>query len=79
MKIAEDRYAPMAMAITDALEGGRSLPYADLLKSVKQRLPGFPGSIGWYLVTVIRDMESQGRIVCRTSKNRPFYALKAAP
>jgi hypothetical protein len=42
---------------------------------VEAQLSDFRGSVGWYLITVIRDMESQGSVVCSRTNNQSFYSL----
>jgi hypothetical protein len=77
-KLAIDRvkYEPMAKALRGALKAGGGLGYTELLKAVAARLKNYPGSPGWYLMTVLRDLESRGQVVCRRKEGRPLYALK---
>ena len=75
MQIAAEKHAMMSQAIGRALAAGKSLTYTDLLKAVKKNLRAFPGSIGWYLISVIRNMESDGKVLCTMARRRPYYSL----
>ena len=76
MQIAADKHGLMSQAIRNALAAGKSLTYTNLLKAVKKNLRTFPGSIGWYLISVIRNMESEGKVRCTMTRRRPFYSLR---
>ena len=75
MQIAGDKHLAMAQAIRSALARSKSLTYTELLKAVKKNLHAFPGSVGWYLISVIRNMESDGKVLCKRTSRRPYYSL----
>ncbi|HTL56159.1 MAG TPA: hypothetical protein VL361_10800 [Candidatus Limnocylindrales bacterium] len=75
MQIAADKHLVVVQAIRSALARGKSLTYTELLKAVKKKLHAFPGSVGWYLISVIRNMESEGKVLCKMTSRRPYYSL----
>ena len=76
-RIAMEKYEPIAKAINAVLQDGKNLTYTELVTEVKKRLQDFKGSVSWYVITVTRDLESRGKMICQKIKTRPFYSLKS--
>ena len=73
--IAADKYAAMSAAILKTL-GRTPVAFGELVAELKDELKGFEGSIPWYAVACLRELEMQGRVTrhlkpVRYSTGRP--------
>ena len=56
------KYHTVREAIEAVLEERGPVAFEALVEAVEGRLPGFDGSIPWYVTTVKLDLEARGRI-----------------
>jgi hypothetical protein len=79
MQIDASTYALFAKAIRHALKGGKLISYTELVEGVrnyfKKQAISFKGSVGWYTVTVKKDMQASGLIEVFTEKGRTMHRL----
>jgi hypothetical protein len=62
LTIADEKYRVISEAVLDVL-GSEPIRYSDVAVGVKKRVQNFSGSIEWYTITVLRELESQGKVV----------------
>lgn len=60
-KISRDKYDAVSEAILKVLSK-EPIRFSDLENGVKKQLPDFEGSVGWYTISVLRELETQGKI-----------------
>jgi hypothetical protein len=76
MNIDKDLYDVIAKAIRKTLQGGKAVSYTDMMDGVKKYIKtnniDFPGSVGWYGVTVKNDMEARGVIEAFVEKGKKW-------
>jgi L-fucose isomerase-like protein len=58
--IATDKYEIISRAIMDSLTK-TPVAFSDLVESVEAKLEYFDGSIPWYTVSCLRELECKGR------------------
>jgi len=80
MNIDKNIYDVLSKAIRKTLQRGRSLSFTEMMDGVTQYIKtnkiDFPGSIGWYGVTVKNDMEARGEIEAFVEKGKKLNKLK---
>ena len=59
--IAADKYQAISKAILQCL-GKTPMTFGDLAAKVADKLPNFDGSIPWYTITCLRELEMQGKV-----------------
>jgi hypothetical protein len=59
--IATDKYEKIAKAILGSLTKN-PVTFSELVKRVDARLKDFDGSIPWYTVSCLRELETQGKV-----------------
>ena len=59
--IATDKYEMITKAIMGSLTA-KPITFSELVKRVGARLDGFEGSIPWYTVSCLRELETEGKI-----------------
>jgi hypothetical protein len=60
--IASDKYEVVARAIVKSLTK-TPITFSDLVKRVEAKIAPFNGSIPWYTVSCLRELEAQGKVV----------------
>lgn len=60
--IASDKYQNMAKAILSTLTTN-PIAFYDMVKRITPKLKNFDGSIPWYAITCLRELETQGKII----------------
>lgn len=62
MSISASKYDQISKAILTVLTS-EPITFTKLAQLVEKRLPDFEGSVGWYTVSVARELEVQGKLV----------------
>ena len=79
-KIDSAIYEPFKEAILQSLKGSKGKTFTDLtddvVKNIRKRLPSFKGSIPWYTISVLRDLETRGIVENFVEKGKKFNRLK---
>jgi hypothetical protein len=70
--IAERKYAIISRAILKVLSN-EPMRFSDLVTQVTKAVRNFEGSIAWYVVSCLRELEVQGRV---TKHHRPVRYSK---
>jgi DNA-binding HxlR family transcriptional regulator len=73
IKVAQDKYDVISKAILKVLTK-KPMRFSELVAKVKKQVPGFPGSVSWYTVTTLRDLESIGKVI--RTKGKPVTYQK---
>lgn len=61
LSIAEDKYRAVSRAILASLRK-TPITLTEVVNRVKAKLESFPGSIAWYTITCLRELEVQGKV-----------------
>jgi len=79
-KIDSAIYEPFKEAILQSLKGSKGKTFTDLtddvVKNIRKRLSSFKGSIPWYTISVLRDLETRGIVENFVEKGKKFNRLK---
>jgi hypothetical protein len=79
-KIDSSIYDPFKAAILQTLKGSKGKTFSDLTddvrKIIRKNFSEFKGSIPWYTISVLRDMETRGIIDNFIEKGRKYNKLK---
>ena len=79
-KIDSSIYEPIKAAILQSLKGSKGKNFSeltnDVVKNIKKRSPSFKGSIPWYTISILRDLETRGVVENFVEKGRKFNRLK---
>ncbi|NUO80915.1 hypothetical protein HUU05_12620 [candidate division KSB1 bacterium] len=65
--IALDKYTAISSAILEVLTT-EPMSFSDVVRGVKRRVKSFSGSIAWYTITCLRELESQKKIIRHKTK-----------
>ena len=80
VKIDSSIYDPFKAAILQSLKGSKGKIFGeladDVVKIIKKRSPSFKGSIPWYTISVLRDLETRGVVDNFVEKGKKFNRLK---
>lgn len=79
VKIDTVIYTPFSKAILKSLKGsGKSFTDLtdDVVKSIRKEVPSFKGSIPWYTISILRDLETKGLVESVTIKGKKLNRLK---
>ncbi|HQR07661.1 MAG TPA: hypothetical protein PLN21_12610 [Gemmatales bacterium] len=60
--IAQDKYDVMSKAILKALTT-EPIAYTAMVKRIKATLKNFDGSISWYAIICLRELETRGKVI----------------
>jgi hypothetical protein len=78
-KIDTAIYAPMKAAIVESLKGSKGKTFTelsdDVVKIIRKKMPAFKGSIPWYTVSTLRDLETKGEVEWHMEKGRKLNKL----
>jgi hypothetical protein len=78
--IDESIYSPVKEAIMQSLEGSRGKSFTnltdDVVKIIRKKMPAFKGSIPWYTISVLRDLETRGLVENFVEKGKKLNRLK---
>ena len=79
-KIDTSIYDPFKAAILKSLKGSKGKIFTDLtddvVKTIRKTFPEFKGSIPWYTISVLRDMETRGIVDNFIEKGKKYNRLK---
>ena len=79
-KIDTGIYEPIKAAILKSLKGSKGKIFTDLADDVvitiRKTLPQFKGSIPWYTISVLRDLETRGVVDNYIEKGKKYNKLK---
>jgi hypothetical protein len=80
VKIDSSVYEPFKAAILQSLKGSKGKTFSeltdDVLKIIKNKFFEFKGSIPWYTISVLRDMETRGVVDNFIEKGKKMNRLK---
>jgi hypothetical protein len=72
-------YDPFRAAILESLKNGKGKTFTELadnvIKIIRRKLPGFKGSMPWYTISVLHDLETRGMIETFTEKGKKLNRL----
>jgi hypothetical protein len=60
--IAADKYELISGAILKSLSKSPTT-FSKLVAKVKAKTPGFSGSVAWYTITCLRELEVRGKVI----------------
>jgi|SRR5215203_244710 len=79
-KIDSAIYEPFKEAILHSLKGGKGKTFSeltnDVVKNIKKRSSSFKGSIPWYTISILRDLETRGVVDNYVEKGKKMNRLK---
>ena len=79
-KIDSAIYEPFKEAILQSLKGSKGKTFSeltdDVIKNIKKKSPSFKGSIPWYTISVLRDLETRGVVDNFIEKGKKLNRLK---
>ena len=67
ISISGDKYTLISSAILKVLSA-EPMSFSAVVRGVKKRVRSFPGSIAWYTVSCLRELESQKKLVRHRTK-----------
>ena len=80
VKIDSSIYEPFKSAILQSLKGSKGKTFTelsdDVIKIIKKKFSGFKGSIPWYTISVLRDLETRGVVDNFIEKGKKMNRLK---
>jgi hypothetical protein len=79
-KIDSSIYDPFKEAILQSLKGSKGKTFTeltdDVVKIIRKKKPTFNGSIPWYTISVLRDLETREVVENFVEKGKKFNRLK---
>jgi len=79
-KIDSAIYEPFKAAILQSLKGSKRKTFTELtdnvVKIIKKKSPSFKGSIPWYTISILRDLETRRIVENFVEKGKKFNRLK---
>lgn len=79
-KIDSAIYEPFKAAILKNLKGSKGKTFTDLtddvIKTIKKTFPAFKGSVPWYTISILRDLETRGVVENYVEKGKKYNRLK---
>ena len=73
-------YEPFKTAILQSLKGSKGKTFSeltdDVVKNIKKKTPSFKGSIPWYTISILRDLETRGVVDNFIEKGKKLNRLK---
>lgn len=80
VKIDAAIYEPFKAAILQSLKGSKGKTFTeltvDVVKTIRKKSPSFKGSIPWYTISVLRDLEARGIAEPFIEKGKKLNRLK---
>ena len=79
-KIDTSIYEPFKAAILKSLKGTNGKTYTDqaddVINTIRKEFPEFKGSIPWYTISVLKDLETRGVVDNFVEKGKKYNRLK---
>ena len=79
-KIDSKMYEPFKAAILKSLKGSKGKTFTDLtddvVKTIRKTFSEFKGSIPWYTISILRDLETRGVVDNFIEKGKKYNRLK---
>jgi hypothetical protein len=79
IKIDAAIYISFKAAILQSLNGSKGKTFTelseDVIRIIKKKSPGFKGSIPWYAISVLRDLETKGLAESFTEKGKKLNRM----
>ena len=79
-KIETSIYEPIKAAILQSLKRSKGKIFSeltdDVIKNIKKKSPSFKGSIPWYTISILRDLETRGIVENFVEKGKKFNRIK---
>ena len=79
-RIDSSIYEPFKAAIHQSLKGSKGKTFTeltdDVVKIVRKKMPEFKGSIPWYTISILRDLETRSVVENFVEKGKKFNRLK---
>ena len=73
-------YEHFKAAILKSLKGSTGKTFSDLtddvVKIIRKTFPGFKGSMPWYTISILRDLETRGVVDNFIEKGKKYNRLK---
>ena len=80
VKIDSSIYEPFKSAILQSLKGSKGKTFSeltdDVVKIIRKKFSEFKGSIPWYTISVLRDLETRGVVDNFVEKGKKMNRLK---
>jgi hypothetical protein len=79
-KIDSSIYEPFKAAIMQSLKGSKGKTFSeltdDVVKIIRKKFPSFKGSIPWYTISILRDLETRSVVENFVEKGKKLNRLK---
>ena len=79
-KIDASIYEPFKAAILQSLKGSKGKTFSeltdDVVKIIRNKFSSFKGSIPWYTISILRDLETRSMIENFVEKGKKYNRLK---
>ena len=72
--VATEKFDAVSRAVLASLTS-EPIRFSDLVERVRAKLPGFEGSVSWYTITSVRELEMRGDVL---RHERPVLYSKRA-
>jgi len=80
-KIDTAIYHPVKAAILESLKTGKEKTFSeltdDVVKAIRNKMPGFKGSIPWYTISILLDLQTKGIVETFIKKGKKLNRLKS--
>ena len=78
--IDESIYSPFKAAIIQSLKGNKGKRFTDItddvVKTIRKKMPSFKGSIPWYTISILLDLQTRGVTETIIEKGKKLNRLK---
>ena len=79
-KIDSSIYEPFKAAILQSLKGNKGKTFSeltdDVVKIIRKKFSSFKGSIPWYTISILRDLETRSVVENFVEKGKKYNRLK---
>lgn len=78
--IDDSIYSPFKAAIIQSLKGNKGKSFTDItddvVKTIRKKMPSFKGSIPWYTISILLDLQTRGVTETIIEKGKKLNRLK---